>query len=159
MTLASPLSYLVLAVAAVVLLCAAIIDLRKFQIPNTFIIILLCLFAAHASLSGQWTQLYSNFAFAAFMLVVLLFFYTKNWLGGGDVKILTVAFLWVGIRGGLIFAILLAIFSFLHLLAARLGWLRVQDPKGRKRIPFAPSVAAALIVTLFLAAQGPLWSR
>lgn len=156
MTFASPFYYVVLAITAIVLLCAAIVDLRKFKIPNAFIIILVCLFAANEWLSGQWTQLHWNLAFAAFMLVVLLFFYAKNWLGGGDVKFLTVAFLWVGIRSALTFAILLAIFSFLHLLALKLGWLRAQEPKKSKRIPFAPSVAAALIVTLIIAAQVPL---
>jgi prepilin peptidase CpaA len=154
---ASTLSYLVLATAVIVLLYAAIIDLRKFEIPNECIIILVCLFAAYAWLTGQWTtQLPWNLAFAAFMLFVLLFFYMKNWLGGGDVKILAVAFLWVGIHFSLIFAILLAIFASGHLVGAKLGWLRVQELNGGKRIPFAPSVAVALIVTLALAARVPL---
>jgi prepilin peptidase CpaA len=153
MTFAPTFSYIVLAITAVVLFCAAIIDLQEYRIPNVVIIILLCLFGASEWLSGQWKQLHWNFAFAAFMLVVLLFFYTKNWLGGGDVKILTVAFLWVGIRSALTFSILLAIFSFLHLLAARFGWLRAQDLQESRRIPFAPSVGAALIVTLLMATQ------
>ena len=37
------------------------------------------------------------------MFFVMMFFYAQNWLGGGDVKILTVAFLWVGIRYALPF--------------------------------------------------------
>ena len=155
MTFASTLSYVVLAITATVLLYAAIIDFREFQIANEFIIILVCLFAAHTWLSGGWTQLHWNLAFAVFMFLVLLFFYARNWLGGGDVKILTVAFLWVGIHYALIFAIFLALFSCVYLLGARLGWLRVQKIKGRNRIPFAPSVAAALIVTFALAAR---WS-
>ena len=96
-----------------------------------------------------------NLTFAAFMLVVLLFFYARNWLGGGDVKLLAVAFLWVGIHRALIFAILLALFSFGHLVGAKLGWLRLQELKDGKRIPFAPSVAAALILTMALAVR---WS-
>jgi prepilin peptidase CpaA len=48
--------------------------------------------------------------FAALMFVVMLAFYSIGWLGGGDVKILTVAFLWTGSSGALPFAILLSFF-------------------------------------------------
>jgi len=156
MTFASTLSYVVLAITAAVLLYAAIIDVREFQIPNAFIIILICLFAAHTWLSGGWTQFPLNLAFAVFMFLVLLFFYARNWLGGGDVKILTVAFLWVGTHYALMFAIFLAVFSCVYVLGARLGWLRVQKISGRSRIPFAPSVAVALIVTFSVAARWAL---
>lgn len=150
MTFASLSSYVVLAITAAVLFYAAIIDLRKFKIPNEIIIVLLCLFVVFSWLTSYWTQLYWNLAFAFFMLVVLLFFYAQRWLGGGDVKILTVAFLWVGIHCAFIFAIFLVAFSFIHLIAARFEWLRVQEMEGRKRIPFAPSVALALTSTFAL---------
>jgi Flp pilus assembly protein protease CpaA len=72
-------------------------------------------------------------------------------IGGGDVKILAVAFLWTGLSGALPFAILLALFSGAHSLAAKLGWAKSQiTASERRRIPFAPSVAAALICTFML---------
>ena len=44
------------------------------------------------------------------------------------------------------FAVLLALFCSAHSLAAKFGWVRSQDSDpDRRRIPFAPSVAAALI--------------
>ena len=156
MTFASLSSYVVLAITAAVLFYAAIIDLREFKIPNELIIVLVCLLAVYSWLTGYWTQLHWNLAFAFFMLVVLLFFYTQKWLGGGDVKILTVAFLWVGIHCALTFAIFLAAFSFIYLIGAKLEWLRVQELKGRKRIPFAPSVAAALMATFMLGCLQPV---
>jgi prepilin peptidase CpaA len=71
--------------------------------------------------------------------------------GGGDVKILAVAFLWTGLSGALPFAILLALFASAHGLAAKLGWVKSQiTAAGRRRIAFAPSVAAALICTFML---------
>ena len=49
------------------------------------------------------------------------------------------------------FAILLALFSSVHGLAAKLNWAKSQDSGGgRRRIPLAPSVAAALIGTFVL---------
>jgi prepilin signal peptidase PulO-like enzyme (type II secretory pathway) len=68
-------------------------------------------------------------------------------MGGGDVKMLAVTFLWTGIQCALVFAILLTIFIVVHLGIVKLGWAKVQEVRGRKRIPFAPSIAAALIVT------------
>jgi prepilin peptidase CpaA len=45
-----------------------------------------------------------------------MLFYGLGWMGGGDVKILAVAFLWTGLS-----AVLLALFGILHTSAAKLG--------------------------------------
>jgi prepilin signal peptidase PulO-like enzyme (type II secretory pathway) len=95
------------------------------------------LFVLYAVLSGHWAGL-MDVAFAGLMFVVLVVFYGLGRMGGGDVKILAVAFLWTGLSGALAFAVLLA----LHGLAAKLGWVKSQvTDRGRRRIPFAPSVA------------------
>src|SRR5258708_26400497 len=85
------------------------------------------------------------------MFVVLLAFHALNWLGGGDVKILAVAFLWTGLSAALPFAILLALFFSVHALAAKLCWGPSQTiGGGRRRIPSPPSVAAPLICIFLL---------
>jgi Flp pilus assembly protein protease CpaA len=77
-------------------------------------------------------------------------------MGGGDVKFLAVAFLWTGLSGALPFAILLALFSGIHSIAAKLGWAKSQiTESGRRRIPFAPSVAGALICTFIRTYRSP----
>jgi hypothetical protein len=45
-------------------------------------------------LSGR-VSAHGNVAFAALMFCVMLYFYAQNLMGGGDVKIWTVGFLWV----------------------------------------------------------------
>ena len=45
-------------------------------------------------------------------------------MGGGDLKLLTVAFLWTGTHCVLPFLIVLVIFASLHTLAAKLDWVR-----------------------------------
>src|SRR5438105_2886594 len=129
------LSYFALVVTAAGLFYAAMIDLREFRIRNELIVALVCLFGIHAVLSGHWRHLHWNLSFAFFMFIVMLFFYGQKWLGGGDVKILTVAFLWVGVRCAFPFAVLLLIFSVIHLVFAKLEWVSVQPVEGRKRIP------------------------
>jgi len=112
----------------------------------------------HALLAGHWADLKWDVAFAALMFAILLAFYSLGWMGGGDVKILAVAFLWTGLSFALPFALLLSVFSLLHGLAAKFRWVKSQPTEGgRMRIPFAPSVAGALICTFILRAVQHTW--
>jgi hypothetical protein len=94
----------------------------------------------------SWVTAHWNLAFAAFMFVIMVYFYSQNLMGGGDVKILAVAFLWTGIWCAFVFAVLMAIFAMVQVAAAKFGWLKVQKVGDQKRIPLAPSVAGALII-------------
>jgi prepilin peptidase CpaA len=144
-------AYVVLAITSALLLRAAWTDLREYKIRNELILALAGLFVLYALLTRHWTELRWDLTFAAFMFVVLLVFYALGGIGGGDVKMLAVAFLWTGLSGALPFAIFLALFSGAHSLAAKFSWVRSQDSgTGRLRIPFAPSIAAALICTFML---------
>lgn len=147
-------AYVVLVAASALLLQAAWTDLREFKIRNELVLALAGLFVIYALIAPQWLSLKWDLAFAAIMFLALLVFYALGGMGGGDVKILAVAFLWTGLSGALPFSIFLAIFSGAHAIAAKLGWARSQVAEsGRRRIPFAPSVAGALICTLVLRAM------
>jgi len=84
----------------------------------------------------------------------MLYFFQQGLMGGGDVKMLTVAFLWVGLQSALTFALSLLVFILVHIAIVKLGWATVQETAGRKRTPFAPSIAAALIVTFMSGCLG-----
>lgn len=145
--------YFVLVITSALLFRAALIDLREYKIRNELIVALAGLFVLYALLTSHWADLKWDVAFAALMFVILLVMYGLGGMGGGDVKILAVAFLWTGLSGALPFAILLALFSSAHGIAAKLGWVGSQlTAAGRRRIPYAPSIAAALICTLILKA-------
>jgi Flp pilus assembly protein protease CpaA len=154
MALSASLSHVVLVITAAVVFYVALTDFKEFKIRNEFILVLAGLFIVHALLSGRWVSAHWNAAFAALMFCVMLYFYTQNLMGGGDVKILTVGFLWVGFRCALPFAVLLAIFAAVHVVAATFGWAQVH----KKRIPLAPSVAGALILCFILGCLQPISS-
>jgi prepilin peptidase CpaA len=146
-------AYFVLVAASGLLTYAAWTDLRKYKIPNDLVLVLASLFILYAFLAVRGIDLKWDLAFAALMFVLLLVVYAAGWIGGGDVKILGVAFLWTGLSAALAFAILLTLFSGLHLLLARFGWANSQQTEaGRRQIPFAPSVAGALIGVFILRA-------
>jgi prepilin peptidase CpaA len=143
----------VLAVTAGVLLYIAIEDLRRFRIRNILVLLLVALFFVYTALAHRWSVLPWNLAIAGLIFLIQLLFYARSWMGGGDIKILTVAFLWVGADCALPFAIFLCVFASIHSLAAKLNWVPSQPDtarRGRQRIAFAPSVAAAIICVFFL---------
>ena len=158
MALSASLSHVVLVITAAVLFFVGLNDLNVFMIRIAFIVVLAGLFVVHALLSGRWVNAHWNLAFAALMFCVMLYFYAQNLMGGGDVKILTVGFLWVGFRCALPFAVLLAIFATLHVVAAKFGWAQVQQVGDKKRIPLAPSIAGALILCFILGCLQPISS-
>jgi len=126
-------------------------DLRDFKIRNELIVLLIGLLVLHMLISGRWVNAGWNIGLAALIFMFLLLFYSQSWIGGGDVKLLTVAFLWTGVECALVFAILLLLFVSLHVLAARLGLAVSQQATGHsRRIAFAPSVAAGLISVFLL---------
>jgi prepilin peptidase CpaA len=156
MAFSPSLSHVVLVITAAVLFYVALTDFKEFKIRNELILVLAGLFFVHALLSGRWVSAHWNLAFAALMFCVMLSFYAQKLMGGGDVKILTIAFLWVGFLCALPFAVLLAIFAALHVVAAKFGWAKVQLVGDKQRIPLAPSVAAALILCFILGCLQPM---
>ena len=88
MAVSATLSHLVLVITAGVLFYVALTDFKYFKIRNELILVLVGLFMVHALLSGRWTSAHWNLALAALMFCIMLYFYSQNSMGGGDVKIL-----------------------------------------------------------------------
>jgi prepilin peptidase CpaA len=147
----------ILVTASAVLIYVAARDLKDYKIPNELILLLLGLFLVHTLLLGRWRSAAWGLALAAIVLLFLILFYARHWIGGGDAKLLTIAFLWTGIEYALVFALLLLVFAFLHSAAAKLGWVRSRrlEGDGPPAIAFAPSVAAALICVFIWCAASP----
>jgi prepilin peptidase CpaA len=141
----------VLMVTVAALFYVAFVDLRHYKINNELILLLIGLFLLYSLTSDRWTVAW-HLGLAAGVFLFLIYPYTWRWIGGGDVKILSVAFLWVGIECALAFVLLLLLFVALHTVAARFGWAGSQqeDNDSRQRIPFGPSIATALIATILL---------
>src|SRR5215510_3477409 len=110
----------VLVVTVALLLYAAFIDLKHYKISNELILLLIGLFVLYAFLSDRWTDVAWNLGLAAGVFLFLIYFYSRRWIGGGDIKILPVAFLWTGIDCAFLFVLLLLVFVILHTPAAPL---------------------------------------
>jgi prepilin peptidase CpaA len=134
----------------------ALTDFTKFKIRNEFVLLLAGLYFLYAFVSGRWATIPWNVGFAILTLAGMTYYYASNKMGGGDLKLLAVAFLWTGPWAAAPFAILLLLFTGVHYCAAKFGWAPAERADSRLRIPLAPSVAAALIGTFVLGFVAPV---
>lgn len=80
--------------AAGLLTAAAISDVRCYRIPNTLCAALALLFVLAAILAGPPFP-FTNLIPAALAFAVGLLLFARNLMGGGDVKLLAAAVLWI----------------------------------------------------------------
>jgi prepilin peptidase CpaA len=125
-------------------------DLRNFQIRNEAVAALAVLFLLRAALGGQYWEAWSHAVFAAVMFSVFLLMYARGLLGGGDVKLLGAAFLWLGMDNSFVFSLFLLAFTILYVILAKLGAVPKRMAAARTKIPFGPCIGAAWLVTLIL---------
>jgi prepilin peptidase CpaA len=142
-------SQTVLILSGAVLFYVAFNDFKHYKIRNELILVLTGLFFLHAMLSGRWTVLPWNLGFAAILFLIMLYPYSMKMMGGGDLKLLTVAILWVGPFCALPFALFLLFFAGIHAGAVKFKFVEGKAVGKRQSVAFAPSVAAALI-SIFL---------
>ena len=149
------LSLWILVLTAATLFWVALTDLREFKVRNEFVAILAGLYLLHALCSGTWVSMHWNIAFALLMLLGGTYAYSLRQIGGGDLKLLAVAFLWTGPWFAAPFVVLLLIFTIAYYVAARFGFAAAQQTAAGLRIPLAPSLAGALIGALALGFIAP----
>jgi len=143
-------SYASLVLTAAVLFYAAFTDLKRHSIPNELVIVLVLLYAAHAITEKHWADIPWDVGFALLILLVLLYVYSFRWIGGGDVKLLTVALLWAGIHCALAFAEILLAAATIHAAVVKIIYARHPIGDEALRMAFSPSIAVALIGVLML---------
>lgn len=147
------------------LLIAALWDMRRFRIPNEVVVILAAAFIPASVLSFGPVNLIEHLSAAAIMFGFGLIMNRLSLLGGGDVKLMTAAALWVGVGSLIPYFILVSIlggFTLLALMACRrlvrlapvtrlTGANATTMPailREGERIPYALPIAAASLILL-----------
>ena len=80
---------------------------------------------------GAGSRCHWNIALAFVMFLIMLVFYIRKTMGGGDLKLLTVGFLWAGYACALPFTIFLLVFALIHAIVVKMGY-RQCDRRGRQ---------------------------
>jgi prepilin peptidase CpaA len=125
-------------------------DLRNYRIRNEIIAFLAVLFVVDVIVRGAYYEGAWHAAFALVLFLIILGLYTYRLMGGGDAKLLAVAFLWLGLDNSTAFSLFLVCTTVLYVLGARWGALPSQKQARGTRIPFGPAIAVAWLLTMSL---------
>ena len=149
------------------LLAAAITDVLRLRIPNLIPLLLLAGFALLAA-AGQVADPLGHLAALLIVLALLLPVFAFGMLGGGDVKLLAAAALWlgladlplllilVGIAGGVFAALWLPL---RRLLARAVPAERLPDSlQHRAALPYGVPIGIATLMLHLAPAGAPLTS-
>jgi prepilin peptidase CpaA len=141
-----------------VLALAALTDVWKLRIPNIFPAAIILLFPVWMYSCGWNAQLWQNaLVFVGTFLGGLLLF-SRGWLGGGDVKLMTAIALWFDFKGasalylwmGIGGAILAIAFIVLRrmLPAGIAATTNVPSLKARGPIPYGLAISAGAMLAI-----------
>jgi len=129
-------------------------DYRHKKIPNSYVLsffavwVLITVPRLFADIDGTLLLLWDSTlgAVLSFVLFILVYIISRKGIGGGDVKFMTVAGLYLGLNG-----VLPAILYASVLTAITGGVLILSKRIGRKdSLPFAPFLYVSFIIVVFL---------
>jgi prepilin peptidase CpaA len=152
------LQYPILLVFPVAMVFAAAFDLLTMTIPNRISLALVASFVLVAPFSDlPWLTLGIHVATGIAVLLFGFILFSRNWLGGGDAKLLAASGLWLGfdslgefmvgvaLFGGLLSASILAFRVYLPVnFVPPFYWLERLHGKGNG-VPYGIAIAAAAL--------------
>jgi prepilin peptidase CpaA len=143
------------------LLAASCCDVLKLRIPNPIPLALLALFALEILLGGGAPALSGHLLALALALAILVPLFAFDMLGGGDVKLLAVVALWLGVTKLAPLLILVGIAGGIFAVFwLTLRWLVRAGLPGRRLpasllarapLPFALPITAVAVLLLHAA--------
>ncbi len=150
---------ILLAVLPALVIVAGLKDLTSMKIPNWISgLLILAFFPAALVLGLGPVDIGLHLAIGLAALLVGMGLFALNLLGGGDVKLMAAACLWLGVSGSGVFVLATAVIGGLFSLALLLGrawlqpwvgagpgwWVQLMEPKGH--IPYGVAIAGGALV-------------
>ena len=126
------------------LVAAAAIDVWKRQVPNIAVIAVAVTGLAAFFLTGNAGQIWQPLAVAVATIVVGVPLFARQWVGGGDIKLLAATACWFTAKGALqlLTAVLLAggVLALTFLAIRLAGWRKGRASQSAG-IPYAVAIA------------------
>jgi len=142
-------THLLLAILAILLVIAAVIDVRTFTISNrlNLAVAVLALVFWWAARLPLWPDAAVQLAIAAGVFLLLALAFYAGMMGGGDVKLAAALVLWFSPRDTIRFLVIMSIaggavtliFLILH---------RARRKDGRPKIPYGVAIAIGGLIIL-----------
>jgi prepilin peptidase CpaA len=138
----SPAYLLVLFLLSLVV--AAAVDVGKRQVPNITVILVAVTGLAGFILTGNADQIWQPLAVAVAVILVGVPLFARQWVGGGDIKLLAATACWFSAKGALqlLAAVLLAggVLAVLFLVFRLAGGRKISSTQ-QSGIPYAVAIA------------------
>lgn len=159
---ASPIANSILLLMQLLVVGAALQDTRRLKISNLFPIGVIGCFVVWVALIGIHITLWENLVAFILTLAAGLVLFSRNWLGGGDVKLLAAVALWfnlanighmlcyIAVSG--MFLTLAFIFVRRMLPAYYGNWVALRR---RGPIPYGIAIAAGAVIAIQLGNVSP----
>ena len=155
----------ILGIFQLLIVAAALQDATRLRISNLFPIAIVAAFVAWVAVVGLEAAIWRNLLGFILCFAAGLFLFSRNWLGGGDVKLLAAIALWfdlagtgrmllfIAMGGGLLALAIMIVRRMIPLpLAEGSGWavLRRRGP-----IPYGVAIAAGALLAVQLVGVSP----
>jgi prepilin peptidase CpaA len=130
------------AVLALLLLVAAVIDIRTFTISNKLVLVVALLAPLFWWASGVplWPDAALRVAISAGVFTVLAITFYLGMMGGGDVKLAAALVLWFPPAATIAFLVLMSLAGGVLTLVV-LGAHKIRHREGRPEIPYGVAIA------------------
>jgi prepilin peptidase CpaA len=140
---------LLLAVLAILLVVAAVIDVRTFTISNRLNITVALLAPLYWLAAGLplWPDAATQIAVAAGVFLLLAGAFAIGMMGGGDVKLAAALGLWFAPSATLLFLVVMSLAGGVLTLALLVAH-RLRSKAGRPEIPYGVAIAFGGLVIL-----------
>lgn len=138
------LGFALIAILALLLLTAAVTDLRSRTISNSLNAVIALLAPAYWWASGMpvWPDMAIQFGLAVFVFLLFAAAFAMGWMGGGDVKLLGALALWLPlvplVRALVIMSIAGGVLTLIAVAAHRLRRIKTQP-----EVPYGVAIAFA----------------
>ena len=137
-----------LALLAIILVAAAIIDIRTFTISNRLNLAVALLAPLYwLSIGMGLAEMGTQVAVAVGVLVLLAIAFYLRMMGGGDVKLASAIALWFAPQGTLRFLIYMSVAGGVLTLAV-VGLHKLRKKEGKPEIPYGVAIAFGALTIL-----------
>jgi prepilin peptidase CpaA len=138
------LSWTLLAMLAALLVAAAVVDIKKREIPQAVVIAMALLAIPFWVASGLsfWPDAALQIGVALLVFAIFALLFAFGWIGGGDVKLLGALALWLPWQAVVMMLVIMS-FAGLVVTFATLLWSRLRRPGATPEIPYGVAIAFA----------------
>ena len=163
MNLAAGAPFWLVALLCAALVAAAVEDVLRLRISNITVVAVIMTALIGMGVRGFTPDVWENFAVFGGLLVVGTFLFSARIMGGGDVKLVAAAGLWVDLEHAALLIATVLIAGGLLALVFLLPRLAARRPNGvpwrerKKEVPYA--VAIAMGALFFVALQHQVSAR